>query len=83
MDFEDIEKLLRAEEFDKKRTGRGVYGRASRTGRGKGYMPYELLRGKELEDYMGASEVTTYYIDKEGKRIESDANEDSSADSEG
>lgn len=67
---ENITKIFYQESLDKKRTGRGIYNRASRTGKGNGYMPHELLTGKAKEEYMGNSEVIRYFIDKDGKRIE-------------
>lgn len=66
----EIERLLWEEQRDQKRTGSGVFHRATRTGHKKGYMPSELLKGKELEEYMGNSEVITYHIDKDGRRID-------------
>lgn len=67
---ENITKIFYQEAQDKKRTGRGIYNRASRTGKGKGYMPVDLLSGKAKEEYMGNSEVITYYVDKEGNRVD-------------
>ena len=67
---ENITKIFYQEAQDKKRTGRGIYNRASRTGKGKGYMPVDLLSGKAKEEYMGNSEVTRYFINDKGERID-------------
>jgi hypothetical protein len=66
----DFEKMLAEEARQKKQAGRGVYSRASRTGRKKGFMPHELLHGKEKREYTKSSEVVIYHIDKEGNRID-------------
>jgi hypothetical protein len=67
----DIERLLRADSIEKKKAASGVYHRAPRRGRKKGYFPHELLTGKEKRDYMKAGEVKTYKIilDKEGYEV--------------
>jgi len=67
---ESIEGILKQEGFEQKRTGSGARHMASKHGRGKGYMPSDLLKGDALKKYQGNSEVEIYHIDKEGRRID-------------
>ena len=66
----EIERLLREEQREQKAAARGASHRASRSGRKRGRMPYETLKGKALEEYMGNSDVIIYHIDKDGRRID-------------
>lgn len=58
---DDIEKLLSQEQRDQKRTGSGIRGRASRTGRVSSMrMPSDLLSKKDKRDYRKAGKVVAY-----------------------
>ena len=57
-----VERLLSEDWKEKQSAGKGAYSRQSGR-RSNGRMPYETLKGKALEDYMGNSEVTTYKLE--------------------
>jgi hypothetical protein len=59
----DVERLLREDARDKKRTGNGVFSRASRRGyTGAIRTTVDYLKGKEKKQYMGNGEVKMYNI---------------------
>ena len=62
----DISKLFEQESRDKKRIGRGVHNRASRTGRVSGGVitPVDLLKGKAKKEYMGNGPVIVYKLEE-------------------
>ncbi len=63
---ENITKIFHQEVYEKKRTGRGVYGRASRSKGFKGSVkfPADLLKKKEKKDYTKPSEVKIFNMNK-------------------
>jgi hypothetical protein len=63
MDYDnDCESIFREDVIDKKKTGRGMYGKTNFTRKRNGGMPSDMLKGKKLREYMGNSEVTTYNL---------------------
>ncbi len=62
-DYEnDCESIFAEDVAEKKKTGRGMYGKTAFTRNRNGGMPSDMLKGKELRKYMGNSEVTTYNL---------------------
>lgn len=57
-----VERLLNEDWKEKQSAGKGAYSRQSGR-RSNGRMPYETLKGKALEEYMGNSEVTAYKLE--------------------
>lgn len=62
---ENIEKIFYSDVAEKKRTGRGIYGRASRRGKkGPVKFQHDWLKGKEKKAYAQPGEVVTYSLAK-------------------